>query len=85
MSIRYSSFFIDFKYFLLGGNMINNRGLTDKEVIESRKKYGSNTFTKKKQETFFKLLLETFSDPIIKILLITLAIKTIFLIREFNW
>ena len=85
MSIRYSSFFIDFKYFLLGGNMINNRGLTDKEVIESRKKYGSNTFTKKKQETFFKLLLETFSDPIIKILLIALGIKTIFLIRDFDW
>ena len=65
--------------------MINNRGLTDKEVIESRKKYGSNTFTKKKQETFFKLLLETFSDPIIKILLIALGIKTIFLIRDFDW
>ena len=64
--------------------MINNRGLTDKEVIESRKKYGSNTFTKKKQETFFKLLLETFSDTIIKILLIALDIKTIFLIRDFD-
>ena len=60
-------------------------GLTDEEVIEARKKYGSNTFSKKKQDSFFKLLLETFSDPIIKILLIALGIKTIFLIKDFDW
>lgn len=29
--------------------------------------------------------METFSDPIIKILLIALGIKTIFLIRDFDW
>ena len=62
--------------------MINNNGLSDKEVIINREKYGENIFTKKKQDTFFKLLLETFSDPIIKILLIALGIKTIFLIRN---
>ena len=44
-----------------------------------------NQFTKKKQDSFFKLLLMTFSDPIIKILLIALGIKTIFLIRDFDW
>lgn len=65
--------------------MINNNGLNDKEVIINREKYGENIFTKKKQDTFFKLLLETFSDPIIKILLIALGIKTIFLIRDFDW
>lgn len=65
--------------------MINNNGLSNEEVITNRKKYGMNVFTKKKQESFFKLLLETFSDPIIKILLIALGIKTIFLIRDFNW
>ena len=65
--------------------MINNNGLSDKEVIINREKYGENIFTKKKQDTFFKLLLETFSDPIIKILLIALGIKTIFLIRDFDW
>ncbi|MBQ2872570.1 MAG: calcium-translocating P-type ATPase, PMCA-type [Bacilli bacterium] len=65
--------------------MINNNGLTSEEVIINRRKYGSNTFTKKKQDSFFKLLLETFSDPIIKILLIALGIKTIFLIRDFDW
>lgn len=65
--------------------MINNNGLSEKEVIINRNKYGMNIFTKKKQDTFFKLLLETFSDPIIKILLIALGIKTIFLIRDFDW
>ena len=60
-------------------------GLTNEEVIINRKKYGTNTFTKKKQDTFIKLLLETFSDPIIKILLIALGIKIIFLIRDFDW
>ncbi len=64
--------------------MINN-GLSDEEVIENRIKYGKNVFSRKKQETFLKLLLETFSDPIIKILLIALGIKTIFLIKDFDW
>ena len=32
---------------------MNINGLTDEEVIQSRKKYGSNVFSKKKQETFF--------------------------------
>ena len=64
---------------------MNINGLSDKQVIENRKRYGSNTFSKKKKDSFLKLLLETFSDPIIKILLIALGIKTIFLIRDFDW
>jgi len=65
--------------------MINNKGLSNEEVIINREKYGSNTFTKKKHDSFFKLLMEAFSDPIIKILLIALGIKTIFLIKDFDW
>ena len=65
--------------------MINNNGLSDEEVIINREKYGENIFTKKKQDTFLKLLLETFSDPIIKILLIALGIKVIFLFKDFDW
>ena len=60
-------------------------GLTDKEVIESRKKYGSNCIPKKRRDSFLKLLLSTLGDPIIKILLIALAIKVIFLFKNFNW
>ena len=60
-------------------------GLTDKEVIESRKKYGSNELRKTKKDGFFKLLIGTLGDPIIKILLIALAIKTVFLFKNFDW
>ena len=35
--------------------------------------------------TFFNLFIETLGDPIIKILLIALAIKTIFLFRDFDY
>ena len=60
-------------------------GLNDNQVIINREKYGSNVFTRKRQDSFFKLLMETFSDPIIKILLIALGIKVIFLIKDFDW
>ena len=60
-------------------------GLTNEEVIKSRKEFGSNTYTKIKRKSFLKLVLETFSDPIIKILLIVLLIKIIFLFRNFDW
>lgn len=60
-------------------------GLTEKQVAENRSKYGSNQLTSKKQDSFWKLLLGTLGDPIIKILLIALAIKTIFLLQNFDW
>lgn len=67
---------------------MNNKystGLSKEEVIESRKKYGSNKITDKKQDGFFKLLIESLGDPIIKILLIALAIKIVFLFQDFDW
>ena len=60
-------------------------GLNDKEVIEARRKYGTNEISSVKKDTFFKLLLESLGDPIIRILLIALSIKTIFLIKDFDW
>lgn len=60
-------------------------GLTDKEVIESRKKYGSNVITQNVKNSFIKQYIATLGDPIIRILLIALAIKTIFLIKQFDW
>ena len=64
---------------------MDTSGLSSKQVIINRSKYGSNIFTKKKQDSFLKLLLETFNDPIIKILLIALGIKIIFLLKNFDW
>ena len=79
--------------FNIGGQTMNNNfkdvniklGLDDKQVIKARQKYGSNQISTKEKEGFLKLLLESLGDPIIKILLIALAIKTIFLFRDFDW
>ena len=60
-------------------------GLTDKQVIEYKKIYGSNEPLVNKKESFVSLFIESFSDPMIKILLIALAIKTFFLIKNFDW
>ncbi|MDD2377546.1 MAG: calcium-translocating P-type ATPase, PMCA-type [Bacilli bacterium] len=60
-------------------------GLNDKEVAESRKKHGSNEIRKRKKNSFFGLLIESLGDPIIRILLIALGIKTIFLLKDFDW
>ena len=60
-------------------------GLKDVEVEVQRKKYGSNNLTEIKKKGFFCLLIESLGDPIIKILLIALAIKVVFLFRDFDW
>ena len=60
-------------------------GLSSKEVLINRKSYGSNVLTKVKRKSFFRLIIESASDPIIKILLIVLMIKIVFLFRDFDW
>ena len=60
-------------------------GLNDKQVIENRNKYGDNDIKRVKKNTFFSLLIESLSDPIIKILLIALVIKIVFLFKDFDW
>lgn len=65
--------------------MDNINGLNNKEVIINRKKYGSNQISDNKNNSFIKLLLESLGDPIIKILLIALTIKIVFLFSDFDW
>lgn len=60
-------------------------GLTDKEVEINRAKYGKNELPNPKRRTIFNLIIESFGDPIIKILLIALAIKIVFLFKDYNW
>ena len=60
-------------------------GLSKEEVIRAREKYGSNALETIHRDTFFKQLLRSLGDPIIRILLIALGIKTIFLIKDFDW
>ena len=65
-------------------NIFDYKGLSNEEVKEARKKYGSNIINKRNTNSFFKLFLESLGDPIIKILLIALGIKMVFLIKSFD-
>jgi len=60
-------------------------GLTPEQVEESRKKNGSNILTPPKREPLWKLFLEKFEDPIVRILLIAafLSLGISFVHREF--
>ena len=60
-------------------------GLTEKEAVKNRELYGNNDITKTNSNSFFKLLIESLGDPIIRILLIALGIKTVFFIKDFDW
>lgn len=53
---------------------MNVKGLTDKEVEESRQKYGSNEIPDSEPTTFWDEFKETFKDPMIRILLIIAAL-----------
>ncbi len=50
-------------------------GLTEDQVLESRKKHGENILTPPEKEPLWKLFLEKFTDPIIIILLVALALS----------
>ncbi|MDR1687382.1 MAG: calcium-translocating P-type ATPase, PMCA-type [Clostridiales bacterium] len=63
----------------------NSNGLTAEEVLLSRQKYGSNQLAQKNKNSFLKQFALSFGDPIIKILLIALAVNFIFMLRDFNW
>ncbi|MBE6878059.1 MAG: calcium-translocating P-type ATPase, PMCA-type [Ruminococcaceae bacterium] len=53
---------------------MNFKGLTDKEVLLSRQEYGSNVIPDSEPTTFWAEFKETFSDPMIRILLIIAAL-----------
>lgn len=65
--------------------MDTKNGLTEEEVLESREKNGSNTITNRKRNSFLELLISSLGDPIIRILIIALGIKLVFLIKDFDW
>lgn len=52
-------------------------GLTDKEVEESRERYGSNEIPDSEPTTFWQEFKETFGDPMIKILLAIAALMIV--------
>ena len=50
-------------------------GLSEAEVLKSREKYGENVLTPPARTPMWKLFLEKFSDPIIRILLVALFLS----------
>lgn len=62
--------------------MFNIKGLSDEEVKKSREMNGTNQITEHKKNTLFSLILESLNDPIIKILMIALGIKVLFLFHD---
>ena len=57
-------------------------GLTDKQVQESREKYGWNLLTPPKRPSMWKLYLEKFNDPVIRILLVAAFFSLVISIIE---
>ncbi|MEB3343603.1 calcium-translocating P-type ATPase, PMCA-type [Okeania sp.] len=62
-----------------------HRGLTKAEVEASREKYGSNFLTPPKRSPWWKLWLEKFDDPVIRILIIAAVIAITVGIFEGNY
>ncbi|MDR2809566.1 MAG: calcium-translocating P-type ATPase, PMCA-type [Tannerellaceae bacterium] len=50
-------------------------GLTDEQVVESRKRHGENVLTPPEKESLWTQFLEKFTDPIIIILLVALTLS----------
>ena len=61
---------------------MKEQGLSNEEVTRSRYTHGSNEIVGENKRTFLKIVIESLSDPIIKILLIALAIKVVFLFQD---
>lgn len=57
-------------------------GLSDKEVLISREKYGNNLLTPPKRPSMWKLYLEKFRDPVIRILLVAAFFSLVIAIIE---
>lgn len=60
-------------------------GLTDAEVLESRRINGSNSIMLKNENKFIRIFIEALGDPIIKIMLIALAIRFVLMFSDADW
>jgi len=58
-------------------NITGESGLTTSQVAEFRKKFGTNIMTPPVREPLWKQYLKKFSDPVIKILLLAVALSAI--------
>ena len=58
------------------------RGLSRREVEAARRRHGANRFTRQKSRGFWRQYLESFSDPIIRILLVALVLNVLVSLRQ---
>lgn len=65
--------------------MTGSGGLSSGQVTQSRQQHGSNALKRQARSSFWSKVLEGFADPIIRILLIALAINALFLLRGAPW
>ena len=56
-------------------NNVRTQGLTESEVAQSRQQHGENVLTPPKRKSLWRLYLEKYDDPIIRILLVAAAIS----------
>lgn len=61
------------------------RGLSAREVEESRKRHGRNILSPAKKKSFMRKFFENLSDPVVKILIGALVINIIFMFKRANW
>ena len=59
-------------------------GLNAQEVVNSRTKHGNNLFTRRKRKSFLMKYLESFGDPIIKILIAALVVNILLTFHTHN-
>jgi Ca2+-transporting ATPase len=57
-------------------------GLTDEEVLQSRSKHGDNVLTPPKRPSLWKLYLEKFEDPVVRVLLVAACFSLLISIFE---
>ena len=57
-------------------------GLTDEEVLRSREEHGVNLLTPPKRPSMWKLYLEKFKDPVVRVLLVAACFSLVISIIE---
>ena len=64
---------------------IPHRGLTAGEVEASRRAHGANVFSRAERKGFWRHFVANLGDPVIKVLLIALALHLLLLFRQADW
>ena len=65
-----------------GTTLPSSKGLSTAQAELSRQKHGSNVLKVKKPKSFIRRFFENLGDPVIRILLLALAVDLIFVFRE---